>query len=292
MSEKLQKTTQKEEEEEEEEEASPPLSQSKKSPTIQWPDLCQTMEQELASLIDQEIPKKLLEIESRETFAKAIDFIGVEIEIPLKISMEIDQDTYHLPASSVLLQTTFNRLPNWLEDQEYDFMIFDHPWKNKSVKRSRLAQYEMTLDHYSLLQLPIHTTLSKTGFIGMWVTNNPKYHEFILKKLFPCWKVVLVSTLIWIKSKDDGDSLYSNLGRKPYEMLYIAAKVGTRSPFPPEMVYDALPTIHSQKPILDSFFASYLGDFDERRKFEGFARKLRKGWTCWGNQVIIFNKSC
>ncbi|KAJ3320813.1 Methyltransferase-like protein 4 [Boothiomyces sp. JEL0866] len=177
---------------------------------------------------------------------------------------------------------TLSDFSNWKFQDCFDLIVMDPPWSNKSVSRSN--SYE-ELDHYELFKIPIRNILADTGVLVIWVTNNSKYHRFILEKLLPAYGLECTSKLVWIKVNHDGD-LITDLDsphRKPYEIAYICQFHLHKKPMPEMISLTAVPTFHSRKPILDMF--------DADRKLELFSRCCLEGWTNIGNETLKFNNT-
>ena len=90
-----------------------------------------------------------------------------------------------IPENCKFLLADFITIIDWIETlQPIDLILLDPPWMNTSVSRS--SKYPV-LDCFKLFDLPVRQVLSRNGLVMIWVTNNLKYHKFVLEKLFPVW---------------------------------------------------------------------------------------------------------
>ncbi|KAJ3271627.1 Methyltransferase-like protein 4 [Terramyces sp. JEL0728] len=171
---------------------------------------------------------------------------------------------------------------NWEIKGKYDLVVMDPPWSNASVARSNAYN---ELDHYELFKIPMRQILSDTGILVIWITNNSKYHRFVLDKLLPAYGLECTSKLVWIKVNHQGELIteLDNPHRKPYEIAYICQYHLYKKELPGMISLTGMPTFHSKKPVLDMF--------DGERKLELFSRCCLEGWTSWGNETLKFNNT-
>lgn len=59
---------------------------------------------------------------------------------------------------------------------QYDLIIVDPPWHNKSARRG--SRYNM-MDEDAIMDIPIPLLASKACILGIWITNNPKCFSFV-----------------------------------------------------------------------------------------------------------------
>eukprot|EP00918_Siedleckia_nematoides_P029972 GHVU01064608.1.p1 GENE.GHVU01064608.1~~GHVU01064608.1.p1 ORF type:complete len:531 (+),score=86.14 GHVU01064608.1:240-1832(+) len=73
--------------------------------------------------------------------------------------------------------------------------------------------------------LPVRDVLcARDGVLGVWVTNDPHYHSYVVDELFPLWGVSLVGVVLWVKVTCKGDPVipfHMKHHRRPYEKLII-----------------------------------------------------------------------
>ena len=196
--------------------------------------------------------------------------------------MEIQGSQYLIPRCDFLVcdfETYKSHLLSNELTEKYDLIVMDPPWMNSSSK----SKYS-SLDCYKLLGLPLKNMLDSNGILAIWVTNNPKYHQFVLK-WFKKLNLNYTKELVWLKLSTSGKPVIplGNPRRKPYEVLLLASCTEF------ETKYDYIASVvneHSQKPRID--FDALVGNKLER-KLEMFARICESGYSCWGNETIKFN---
>ncbi|CAC5378173.1 METTL4 [Mytilus coruscus] len=139
------------------------------------------------------------------------------------IKVKIKDDFYFLPAeSSFIMGDTVNLkyFATILGRNEFDFILLDPPWENKSVKRKK--QY-WTLDNEELFKIPVPELSAPGCVIGVWVTNKMKHKDFVIQELFPFWNVDFITTWYWIKVTKTGSTVLDIMSehKKPYEILIL-----------------------------------------------------------------------
>jgi len=130
-----------------------------------------------------------------------------------------------------------------------DFVLLDPPWPNASAKRNR-AGYK-TETRFSIMPLlfglPLDDVVNDGGVVGLWITNKPSIRRQ-LGSLFAAWGVEEVTEWVWVKTTTSGEPVVAldSKGRRPYEVLVLARKVG--GPEIPGKVIVGVPDLHSRKP--------------------------------------------
>ncbi|KAI9208124.1 MT-A70-domain-containing protein [Polychytrium aggregatum] len=203
----------------------------------------------------------------------------------------LDGHVFIVPPHSRFLMSDISNTSPLVSDQ-YDIVMMDPPWLNKSVKRSQRYQ---GMDHYDLFQLPVKRIANPGALIAVWVTNRPKLIRFVQEKLLPDWGATPVACWYWVKVTNSCECVVSmeSLHRKPYERLIIGRVRGSDAAIdypalPPTRVICSVPgQYHSKKPLMNDLFHQFLPE--SPRCLELFARNLYPGWTSWGNQVLHFN---
>ena len=184
---------------------------------------------------------------------------------------------------------------------EFDVIILDPPWSNRSVRRSR--QYQTMEPEDS----PLDTLSSILGqhiapgaLIACWITNKPAVRERALD-LLAGWNLDLVEEWVWLKVTTKGEPVTDIEGvwRKPYELLLLGRKPSedgsicvekSRPHNSVRRIIVGVPSLHSQKPHLGELVEQLLtGKMTDYRVLEIFARNLTAGWWAWGDEVIKFN---
>ena len=201
--------------------------------------------------------------------------------------------THHFiipPRSGFLLAPVQSSISIWskytISIGLFNFILLDPPWPNRSAERCK-STYDTLPNHKDLLLLPLESSLRENGVIGVWVTNKPKWRQFVLQRLFPKWGVEYAGEWIWLKVTKLGEPIFNldSVMRKPYEILLFGrrplsgkqltvdnkwrrgnggerfpspnmeAQSGGNSPQPraswmPQKVIVAVPDLHSRKPCL------------------------------------------
>ncbi|KAI0230573.1 N(6)-adenine-specific DNA methyltransferase METTL4 [Lamellibrachia satsuma] len=197
---------------------------------------------------------------------------------------------YLLPPHCSFLLSDLHHLSPLLRDaQQYNLIVIDPPWQNKSVKRKK--KY-WTLDNGDLQRLPVKELSADGCLVVMWVTNRQSIHQYITQKLFPWWGVKFDTCWYWLKLTTQGIPVCDlDLAmKKPYETLILGHVSHTEASsmevdLPDARVIASVPSsVHSQKPPLHDILKAYLPD--DARCLELFARNLQPGWTSWGNEVL------
>ena len=190
---------------------------------------------------------------------------------------------------------------------QFDCILLDPPWTNKSVNRSktyatmnRTFKTRGKLDAMPALCRTLVNHIAPQGMVACWITNSSKVREAALKA-FDEWEVELVEEWIWMKTTTTGEPVYdiTGLWRKPYEVLLVGRKIDpfetkssidTEKPLKRRLVV-SVPDLHSRKPNLRKLIEPMMPDPQNYRGLEIFARNLTAGWWSWGDGVLEFNKA-
>ena len=185
---------------------------------------------------------------------------------------------------------------------EFDIIVMDPPWPNRSARRSR--QYQMTnLDEGPIdaLRTTLSNHIAPSGIVACWITNKRAVRKTALD-LFAAWGLTLAEEWAWLKVTRDGRPVCSLDGvwKKPFEVLLVgrkdtamqklcarrdAATSGIR-----RRVLAAVPDLHSRKPNLKELIEQLLiNKTMPYRALEIFARSLTSGWWAWGDEVLKYN---
>ena len=164
---------------------------------------------------------------------------------------------------------------------EYDLIYCDIPWKYDLPLQGAPPYRTMTTEEAMKMKIPAH----KNCILFFWVTG-PKLEDGF--KVINAWEFTFKSMIIWVKQKNE--KLQQTTGyytRGAHEILFIAIKGSPGTPAernrPPSVVF-APRTTHSKKPeifyeIIEKMYPH------KKNKLEMFARKKRKGWKSWGDEV-------
>ena len=185
---------------------------------------------------------------------------------------------------------------------EFDLIILDPPWPNRSVRRSR---HYLTMkpeeNPLSALSSIMTQHIAPGALVACWITNKVTVREEALD-LFAHWDLEVVEEWAWLKVTIEGEPVTGMEGvwRKPYELLLIGKRFGVKKPTSVapggnqneivRKVLVAVPSLHSQKPHLGELIKQILPNtITNYRTLEIFARNLTAGWWAWGNDVLKFN---
>jgi N6-adenosine-specific RNA methylase IME4 len=195
---------------------------------------------------------------------------------------------------------------------QFDLIVLDPPWPNRSARRKRGIDGYRTADDLHetrglLSRIPVAASLAPHGIVAVWVTNKQAFVELLCSAggILDQWGLQLVQETIWVKIAANGEPVFpvDSRWRKPWERLLIARPKGSHhhhhnnsnnshhasgGRFPKVVV--AVPELHSRKPNLRYLFEQaglpegYMG-------LEVFARNLTAGWWSWGQEVLLFQGS-
>lgn len=218
-------------------------------------------------------------------------------------------------------------IPGLPPTQKFNLILFDPPWPNRSVRRSRhynthpydlLTQRLQDILHihtYSASQKPPITSSTshphaQICLAGIWITNSEKSRQTAYDSLSTTG-FNIVEEWIWIKTTASGETIspVDGLWRKPYEILVIGRREieseipvsvsscislePSGSRVPKRRVFAAVPDLHSRKPSLKGLFERlFFAQGDRVLRYtalEVFARNLTAGWCAAGNEVLKFN---
>jgi N6-adenosine-specific RNA methylase IME4 len=164
----------------------------------------------------------------------------------------------------------------------YGTIAIDPPWRfNDQGGRMNTLGYNATMADEEILALPIDTLAAEQSHLWCWTTDQ---HLELALACVKRWGFVFKTTIVWVKTTLDGTKLRIGGGhyvRKAHELCLFAARklVGLVHDVPSVIFAPRLE--HSQKP-------EALQDIAERLspepRIEIFARRLRSGWTCFGDQ--------
>ena len=184
---------------------------------------------------------------------------------------------------------------------QFDFILLDPPWNNRSVHRSRkYATLRQEMDPLDVLHGMLGEHIAPGALVGCWITNKPSVRTTAVEA-FEHWGVDLIEEWVWLKTTVRGEPVtrVDGLWRKPYEVLLLgrnrgadACKCESAVDVGEDMlrrVLVAVPDLHSRKPNLKELVESMIPNQSDLRALEIFARNLTAGWWSWGDEVLKFN---
>lgn len=162
---------------------------------------------------------------------------------------------------------------------KFPVLYADPPWQysNSGFDQSAASQYP-TMPTNKICDLPIENLSTTNSVLFLWVTS-PLLPDGLA--VMGSWGFEYKTSMVWIKNSAAGIGFY-------WPIRHEFLLVGTRGSMLPEnkavkdSVFEISKTKHSEKP--NEFYALieslYSGPY-----LELFARKERKGWKSWGNQI-------
>ncbi|MCJ1482895.1 hypothetical protein MMC06_003061 [Schaereria dolodes] len=181
---------------------------------------------------------------------------------------------------------------------QFDFVLLDPPWENRSVRRSKRYKTARTSDPTETLKRMMSQHIACDGLVAIWITNKRSVRESALE-MFEVWSLELIEEWVWLKTTMKGEPIceVAGLWRKPYEILLLGRKVHARvqngACVKPRETFKRLivgvPDLHSRKPNIQELIEPLISNPRDYRALEIFARNLTSGWWAWGNEVLKFN---
>ena len=186
---------------------------------------------------------------------------------------------------------------------QFDFILLDPPWANRSVRRSSSykTSEDLESDPLHALQGMLDRHIPSQGLVGCWITNKAASRSQALEA-FRAWNVTLIEQWVWVKTTTIGEPVTALEGiwRKPYEVLLVGRKSNWNDQSEEseeaqhqnnvvKRILVGVPDMHSRKPCLKELIAPMMKDRAWYRGLEIFARNLTAGWCAWGDEVPKFN---
>ncbi|KAL8813790.1 MAG: hypothetical protein Q9223_006947 [Gallowayella weberi] len=184
---------------------------------------------------------------------------------------------------------------------QFDFILLDPPWDNKSVRRSKTYGTPSKADENPLhiLQEMLGKHMAPGALVGCWVTNKLSVRSAALRA-FDIWGVELVEEWAWLKTTVHGEPVCDLDGsmRRPYETLLMGRTADltfdafdnvTATQSTTKRLIVSVPDLHSRKPCLRELIEPMMRDKTSYRALEVFARNLTARWWSWGDEVLKYN---
>lgn len=161
----------------------------------------------------------------------------------------------------------------------YSVIYADPPWKYEydSSSRGDPQKFYPTMELEAIKALKIPKALDAVLFL--WATN-PKLAEAL--EVMAAWGFDYRTNMVWVKDRI-GLGYYF---RGQHELLLVGKCGDLRTPTEahrPPSVLHARRGKHSEKP--EQVYGMIETMYPHREYLELFARKPRKGWAAWGNQL-------
>lgn len=254
---------------------------------------------------------------SSDSIAKACTYSSVRIitnklvcnPYPTPLSLQFSGDNYKIPpdtkfllskideptapAFSMAALTMYPDSSGTAGPGQFDSVLLDPPWENRSVRRSAKYDTMHESDPMTVLRAMLGQHIAPGALVACWITNKASVRDAALEA-FQAWDVQLIEEWAWLKTTTVGGlpvSQIDGLWRKPYEVLLLGRKCGDVAQGSDcdirRRVIVAVPDFHSRKPHLKSLIEPFLPR--TYRALEIFARNLTAGWWSWGDEVLKHN---
>jgi N6-adenosine-specific RNA methylase IME4 len=175
-------------------------------------------------------------------------------------------------------------------DGGFKTVLADPPWRFTN-RTGKVAPEHRRLDRYSTMELneicalSVEEIVAKNAHLYLWVPNALLPDGL---KVMEAWGFRYVSNIIWAKRRKDGGPDGRGVGfyfRNVTEMLLFGVRGSMRTLQPARSQVNMIETRkreHSRKPDEQYHLieACSPGPY-----LELFARHLRLGWTCWGDEA-------
>lgn len=178
----------------------------------------------------------------------------------------------------------------------YDVILADPPWQydNTGVHGAAEHHYKtMPLDQIKGLKDKGYVPAMDNAILFLWVTN-PFLEDAL--EVVEAWGFEYKTNMVWVKRhlQKPGSGFYV---RGRHELLFICTK-GSHTPDQKgkepigsfvetedqgTLIVEADVLEHSRKPV--KFYEVIEAMFPEAQRLELFARGMREGWTCWGDEL-------
>lgn len=237
---------------------------------------------------------------------------------PSILSATLPLATYNIPGRAAAVMGTINLktatsfgelLPKLYtpssfsaSQNQFDFILLDSPWNNRSATRSNRYKTMRKDDPVAAISDMLGNYVAPGGYVACWITNKSVVRSTALASFFDAWNVELVEEWIWVKTTIKGEPVYDidGLWRKPYEVLLLgkkrdphawsksAAQEKDVASVPRRLIF-GVPDLHSRKPCLRELIEPLMADQAKYRALEVFARNMTAGWLAWGDEALKFN---
>lgn len=163
----------------------------------------------------------------------------------------------------------------------YSVILADPPWQysNTGLTGSAEEQYP-TMPTPEICALPIGAHATENAVLFLWVTN-PMQCDGV--EVAHAWGFEPKTKFVWVKNRAAPAGFYC---RSRTEDLWVCTRGEGMTVAPenlPDNVIEAAVRKHSEKP--DRAYEVIEDLYPKARKLELFARKRRKGWNAFGNEL-------
>lgn len=184
---------------------------------------------------------------------------------------------------------------------QFDFILLDPPWENRSVRRSKTygSRRKADEDPMHILSGMLGKHMAPGALVACWITNKASVRDAALDA-FESWGVELVEEWAWLKITVHGEPICVLDGsmRRPYETMLVGRTLdmtfdrfdnSTPAKATTKRLIVGVPDLHSRKACLKEIIEPMMRDRSNYRALEIFARNLTAGWWSWGNEVLKYS---
>ncbi|MCJ1477675.1 hypothetical protein MMC13_006348 [Lambiella insularis] len=232
------------------------------------------------------------------------------------IALSFPQTTFQIPPKAGAILSSINHETWWAFSEEvsrlypassttagpgqFDFILLDPPWENRSVTRSAKYKIMRDDDPLNVLRTELDQHIAPEALVACWITNRPSIRTAAME-CFEAWNIKLIEEWVWIKTTVSGKPVYvvDGLWRKPYEVMLLGRRPkseGTSASTGRSSVEHVLrrliagvPDLHSRKPCLRELIKPMMKEPEHYRALEVFARNMTAGWLTYGDEALKFN---
>jgi N6-adenosine-specific RNA methylase IME4 len=173
----------------------------------------------------------------------------------------------------------------------YDVIVIDPPWRFRSWSETR--QTKAASRHYAVMEtpdihaLPVDRLAQHNCLLLLWSTGAMMPQALDAMR---AWGFHYKSQIVWRKTTPLGKVRMGTgyWARSMHEPILIGTmgKPSKITAFP--SLFDGVARDHSRKP--DEFYALVEKHTAGLRRCDIFARQLRPGWDCFGNELQHFGE--
>ena len=165
--------------------------------------------------------------------------------------------------------------------KRYNMILADPPWQYRNIisESRRIENQYPTMALEDIKKLPVSDISARDAVLFLWATS-PGLEEAL--SVLNAWGFTYRSSAVWVKPSIGPGHWF----RVRHEWLLVGARGNIPVPEPsrrPDSVIEAPRGKHSEKP--EAVYEMIELAYPEFSRVELFARKPRKGWDAWGNEV-------
>ena len=181
-------------------------------------------------------------------------------------------------------------------DKKYNIIYADPPWEyqqhgGKNNHRGMAKQHYDTMSTEDICNLPVRELATDDCVLFMW-TTFPQIGEAL--KVIKAWGFKYrTAAFVWVKKNRKNNTNFWGMGaytRANAEVCLLGISKGTKAKQivrsnSVHQIIESPVMEHSRKPHeARKRIVKLLGDVP---RIELFARQIRRGWDCWGNEIEV-----